>query len=96
MRILVTGGSGFVGKAIVEKLMTIEYITVRASVRHSKDSMDLKNPDTVIAHLSRETSWLEALVDINVVVHAAAVTAAVADAAVAAVVVTAFMRNNNK
>ena len=60
------------GKAVVKKLMTIEYIAVRASVRHSKDRIGLKNPEIVIAHLSRETSWLEALVDINVVIHTAA------------------------
>jgi nucleoside-diphosphate-sugar epimerase len=72
LKILVTGGSGFVGNAVVKKMMTDNGITVRTSVRRCQDSTDLINTDIVIAHLSPETNWLEALVDINVVIHAAA------------------------
>lgn len=69
-RVLVTGGTGFIGAALVDKMKDDERFDVSASVRAERTSNE------VITHhvpdLTADTSWLSALDGIDVVVHTAA------------------------
>ncbi|WP_288649742.1 NAD-dependent epimerase/dehydratase family protein, partial [Pseudomonas sp. UBA5568] len=70
--LLITGASGFVGSALCQGLATVEGLTPRAALRPSSQS-PLAGIDAVtVADLSAETDWQAALVDVDVVVHAAA------------------------
>ncbi len=70
--LLITGASGFVGSALCQRLATVEDLTPRAALRPSSQS-PLAGIDAVtVADLSADTDWQAALIDVDVVVHAAA------------------------
>jgi nucleoside-diphosphate-sugar epimerase len=70
--VLVTGATGFVGHALVQRLVTTQGTAVHAAVRRPKADL----PAGVIRHevgeLSAGTRWDAALRDVSTVVHAAA------------------------
>lgn len=72
MRVLVTGGSGFVGGALSKALAAQADIAVRTTVRHAGRSKGQTDADVVVAELSPQTDWSEALAGVEVVVHTAA------------------------
>nr|WP_239482105.1 SDR family oxidoreductase [Pseudomonas insulae] len=69
---LLTGGSGFVGGAFLERVITISGLSVRAPLRH----LPIGDPGGVefcqVKGLEPTVSWAEALDNVDVVVHAAA------------------------
>ncbi|WP_034299669.1 SDR family oxidoreductase [Herbaspirillum sp. RV1423] len=72
MHLLITGATGFVGKALISALATNPQYVLRACVRRDNiifpDNVDLiKVPD-----LAAETDWHAALEGIDTIVHAAA------------------------
>jgi nucleoside-diphosphate-sugar epimerase len=71
MRVLVTGASGFVGRALVARFAAEPGLVARAATRR-----DIELPhDVEVAHtgqLDAATDWSAALRDVDVVVHAAA------------------------
>ncbi|MBF8677023.1 SDR family oxidoreductase [Pseudomonas fulva] len=70
--LLITGASGFVGSALCQRLVTVEGLTPRAALRHGSQS-PLAGMDAVtVADLAADTDWQAALIDVDVVVHAAA------------------------
>ncbi len=69
--ILVTGATGFVGKAIVEKLMGSTY-QIRACSRDNKFTFSSGLKPFVVGDLSEQSNWKEALQGIDVVIHLAA------------------------
>jgi len=72
MKILVTGASGFVGRALVAQLERVESLSVRAAVRRVPTDGP-HGADTVqVGDLGAATDWRAALRDCDVVVHAAA------------------------
>ena len=76
MKILVTGASGFVGGAVVRRLMQ-EGETVRAAMRRPAESLTPANfPAGVqvasIGDIGPNTDWTEAISGMDAVVHAAA------------------------
>jgi nucleoside-diphosphate-sugar epimerase len=72
MRVLVTGGSGFVGKALVKTLKDGANLAVRTSSRRASNDIHKLEEEVFIADLSTETDWSDALLDVQVVVHTAA------------------------
>lgn len=71
MRVLVTGGAGFVGRALANRLGSVAGVTVRCSVRGPGRGKLPSDLDTVEADLSPETDWSKALTGVDVVVHTA-------------------------
>src|SRR5450830_213857 len=72
MKLLITGASGFVGKALTTTLASDSQYTLRAGVRRESGQF----PDSVevvtVADLTSDTDWTSALTGVNTVVHAAA------------------------
>lgn len=72
LRVLVTGGSGFVGRALVERLATGDGYFVRAALRRPLSDFVPNVEQLLIGDLGATTEWRHALADIDVLVHAAA------------------------
>jgi nucleoside-diphosphate-sugar epimerase len=68
--ILVTGASGFVGRALVSRL--VGHQQVRISVRAPSLAENSPETEVVRAQLSTDQDWSHALVGVSVVVHCAA------------------------
>jgi nucleoside-diphosphate-sugar epimerase len=70
MKVLATGASGFVGKPLIAKLLLQGY-SVCAAVR--SESTSISSAEVVlVGEINGETSWTDALRDIDVVIHLAA------------------------
>jgi UDP-glucose 4-epimerase len=81
MRILVTGASGFVGRALVEDLAAQGH-RVRAAMRQPADIFSRAVEVVAVSDLARPLEWRQLLSDINAVVHLAGIahiTSGIAD-----------------
>jgi len=71
LRVLVTGGQGFVGKALADRVVAAG-LTVRGSTRQKSISADPRFEHVQTIDLSSTTDWSPALQEIGAVVHCAA------------------------
>ena len=72
MNVLITGASGFVGRALVANLTAQNKFIVSGSVRESSQVSAIDAHAVAVGDIDGDTSWVEALQGIEVVVHAAA------------------------
>ena len=70
-RILVTGATGFIGKALITGLMLQDYHVV-ATVRNENSSVPQCHKAFVTSEIDERTDWFEVLDGIDVVIHLAA------------------------
>jgi len=71
-RVLVTGASGFVGGAIVARLVADQRYVVRVATRRPLIDLPAPVERETIGDLGSATDWRAALANVDVVVHAAA------------------------
>jgi len=71
-RVLVTGASGFVGRALVARLLADRRHSVRVAVRTPLADLSPAVEQVRVADIDATTQWRPALAGIDVVVHAAA------------------------
>ncbi|MHC8386344.1 UDP-glucose 4-epimerase family protein [Pseudomonas sp. LB3P14] len=69
---LVTGGSGFVGRALIKRLVQLPDCSVVAPVRATSAVLPAGVRQLPLTSLNGTNDWSEALTDVEVVVHAAA------------------------
>jgi nucleoside-diphosphate-sugar epimerase len=70
-RLLVTGGSGFVGSAVIAQALSDSTWEVRASVRnHAPDHAGVEQ--VLVGDLSAQTDWRRAVTGVDTIVHTAA------------------------
>lgn len=69
---LVTGGSGFLGRALIERLVQLPDCSVVAPVRATSAVLPAGVRQLPLTSLNGTNDWSEALTDVDVVVHAAA------------------------
>lgn len=68
--VFLTGGTGFIGSAIIERLLNDSYFQVVATTR--KNILSDKLKFVTINNIDESTNWLECLKNIDVVIHTAA------------------------
>jgi nucleoside-diphosphate-sugar epimerase len=71
VRVLITGATGFVGTALVDRIVKEGRLLVRATVRRASDVLP-SVVERVPGDLTPAADWLAALVDVSAVVHLAA------------------------
>lgn len=80
-QILVTGATGFVGSAVVEKLSTYSGVTPRVAVRQMNHQLSSAIDVIRVGSMTTDTDWTVALQGMDVVVHVAARVHVMCDAA---------------
>ena len=71
-KILVTGSTGFLGKAIIQKLYELEEYSIRASTRVKYNNLHDSIEISYIDNVSASTDWSAALKDVDVIIHTVA------------------------
>jgi len=72
LKVLVTGATGFVGTALVSRLVDSGRFGVRAAVRRESGELLAVVEQVVAGNLTPNTDWQQALVGVDAVVHLAA------------------------
>ncbi|MGH8435053.1 MAG: UDP-glucose 4-epimerase family protein [Pseudomonas sp.] len=72
MRVLLTGATGFVGRALLERLVAMPNVEPIAALRRPAAELLIRVASVQVAGLGKETEWQSALEGSQVVIHAAA------------------------
>lgn len=72
MKVLLTGASGFIGRAVMNRLVINREAELRIAVRRKPHGVSTAVEIQQISALDGTTDWLEAVTDTNVVIHLAA------------------------
>ena len=72
MQLLVTGATGFVGAALLQRLSADGAYAVRAAVRNADATVPPGVSRALVPAVAPDAQWLEALTGCDVVVHLAA------------------------
>lgn len=72
MRILVTGATGFVGTALVRRIVADGKVVARAAVRRETHDLPSEVEYVAIGDLDKDLNWQQALAGVDAVVHLAA------------------------
>ena len=81
MMILVTGGNGFVGSAILKRAIKDGQYGIRATVRQTNSVFPPRVEEVVVGDIAPDTDWSVALGGVSAVVHCAARVHVMADTA---------------
>jgi UDP-4-keto-D-QuiNAc 4-reductase len=73
-RVLVTGGTGFIGRTAVAHLLDGRQYRVRASVRTSSAALLPKDAEVGVCELAADADWRQTLSDVSIVLHTAGTT----------------------
>ena len=71
---LVTGGTGFLGQALLHRLLLTERRPLIAAVRSKKGNFPAEIKVELVGELSSNTDWSACLQNVGVVIHCAART----------------------
>ena len=69
--ILVTGATGFVGTALIQTLIQLEYGQLKAAVRQHCPTLPATVTQIAVADIGAATNWSAALTNVDVVIHVA-------------------------
>ncbi len=72
MNILVTGATGFIGRAVVSHLSTRDDFSIRIAIRCQAHNLPSDRQSVQVGDLRADTNWKVALKDVQVVIHTAA------------------------
>lgn len=72
MKILITGSTGFVGRGLIGSALARRDISVRCATRDPSRAVGRGVEDVVVGNITADTSWRQALADVDGVVHLAA------------------------
>jgi len=81
IKVLVTGSTGFLGKALIKHLLTDVRYSPVASVRKLSSKLDSGLQPVFVGNLCASTDWSSALLDVEVVIHTAARVHVMSDSA---------------
>lgn len=70
--VVITGASGFLGRALLNRLLTEQHIVVTATVRKGFDDRPAGVREAVVGDISGDTDWSHALIGADTVIHCAA------------------------
>lgn len=81
MNLLVTGATGFIGRALIKKILTMPEYHVSTAVRRISSDFVSEIKQHNIGEISKNTDWVTALEKIDCVIHTAARVHIMADSA---------------
>lgn len=72
LKVLITGGTGFIGQHLVNDLLSTENYSVVVATRKPQNSQEVGVEYRYIEDIGPDTNWESVLSDIDIVIHAAA------------------------